>query len=143
MDILNVTGDLILAHYIKNSKLNHSLSIIYREYLNLDVSDFLDLSLQNNNNKNWNNFNNTQLFNNISIIVSNLIKLESIITNSFTIKELKLYREVELPLVRVLLDIENTGFKIQKNGFNNLKVELLELLQNLEKSIFVQSYHTI
>ncbi len=135
LDISNVVGDLILSHYIKNSKFNHSLSSIYNEYLNLTIIDIPDLFTYNKNSQ-WVKSNKNQIIQNTLIIIQNIIKIEKLITDSLTSNELKIYRELELPLSRVLFDIEKTGFKINKIEFKELQIELELLLKSIEDKIF-------
>lgn len=47
----------------------------------------------------------------------------------------KLYYEIELPLVEVLFDMENVGFKVDYNALCEISAVLKEKLLNLEKEI--------
>lgn len=53
---------------------------------------------------------------------------------------LKLYLEMELPLVYVLAEMEMTGFKVDINYLLNMKEEINEKLKNLEKEIYAISH---
>ncbi len=50
--------------------------------------------------------------------------------------QLKLLEEIELPLSRVLADMENIGFKADKKALQNMSAELGERISNIEKEIF-------
>ncbi|MCC2645688.1 MAG: polymerase, partial [Burkholderiales bacterium] len=136
LGLTNVTGDLTLAHYVQNSKDKHDLTTIYANMLNIEVIDIL---------------NNTQkasktsagskdiLINDLSNIVANCTCLENIITSTMSDKELKLYREVELPLVKVLVEMENNGIELDLAQFNKLDKELSKQLKNLENLIYADA----
>ncbi len=50
--------------------------------------------------------------------------------------QLKLLEEIELPLARVLADMENIGFKADKTALENMSTELGERISLIEKEIF-------
>ncbi len=51
-------------------------------------------------------------------------------------EQLKLLTEIELPLSRVLADMENVGFKADKTALQNMSEELGERISLIEKEIF-------
>ena len=51
-------------------------------------------------------------------------------------KQLKLLEEIELPLSRVLADMENVGFKADRNALENLSAELGERITSIQNQIF-------
>ena len=50
-----------------------------------------------------------------------------------------LYNDIELPLVYVLANMEITGFKVDRDYLEGMKIEIDEKLKNLEKSIYAIS----
>jgi len=50
--------------------------------------------------------------------------------------QLKLLQEIELPLARVLGEMESYGFLVDEKGLNNLSIELGEKIEELEKEIY-------
>ena len=50
--------------------------------------------------------------------------------------QLKLLEEIELPLSRVLADMENVGFKADKKALENMSAELGQRISLIEKEIF-------
>ena len=50
-----------------------------------------------------------------------------------------LYRDIELPLVYVLANMEITGFKVDRDYLEEMKVEINEKLKGLEKDIYAIS----
>ncbi|HIU06664.1 MAG TPA: DNA polymerase I [Candidatus Onthoplasma faecigallinarum] len=66
-----------------------------------------------------------------------LIKLKEIYINKLINNlQLKLYNEIELPLVRVLFDMEMFGLKIDSNQIKSLSVTYHEELDNITKKIY-------
>ena len=86
------------------------------------------------------------------IKLEDALKLNNIITNAkalalFKLREiyinklinnfqLKLYSDIELPLVKVLYDMEKTGIKINVDAIKNLSANYHEELSEVEKNIY-------
>lgn len=136
LPLKNVVGDLTLAHYIQNSKIKHDLSSIFADMLNLDILDILNNSLKTGKTANTSE---EILIKNLSTIVVNCQMLEEYIAAGMSEKELKLYREIELPLVNVLVKMENNGFELDLAAFNELDAELTKQLKNLENLIYAEA----
>ncbi|MBQ6847689.1 MAG: DNA polymerase I [Clostridia bacterium] len=51
-------------------------------------------------------------------------------------EQLKLLKEIEIPLSRVLSDMENVGFKVDKKALQNMSAELGERISLIEKEVF-------
>src|SRR6185437_7543928 len=99
LELYNVIGDLTLAHYVQNSKAKHDLTTIFADMLNLDVIDILNNTLKSSKAADTTE---EIIINSLSIIMANCVMLENSITTAMSDKELKLYRTIELPLVKVL-----------------------------------------
>ena len=66
-----------------------------------------------------------------------LIKLKEIFVNKLIKSlQLKLFSDVELPLVQVLFDMEKFGIKVDSNQIKNLSLSYHEELDNLTKKIY-------
>ena len=60
-----------------------------------------------------------------SSLINNLIKLREVINDEIKEKNMdELYFKIELPLIKVLMNMEYEGFKINKKYLEDLKVEL-------------------
>lgn len=67
---------------------------------------------------------------------NSLIKLKEIYLNKLiSDASLKLYSDIELPLVEVLFDMENTGFKVDTNQIKELSAKYHEELNSLTEKI--------
>lgn len=135
----NVVGDITLAHYIKDSKQNHSLSTIYKEYLNLEIIDLPTLNSKINKNSLWLSKDMAAIIANCSSIVGQALSLEQQIRQCLDPAELKLYQEVELPLAQILVKIETNGIKLDIAQFKILEQELSSRLFELENKIYAQA----
>ena len=117
--IESITFDALLAGYICNpSSSSYEISRLIAEYSSASVKlneDFDDV------------LKNACLF---KTACDNLLKeLEG--TN-----QLKLFTEIELPLARVLGDMELCGFLVDKEGLQNLSNELGERISVIEQKIY-------
>lgn len=135
----NVTGDLTLAHYIQNSRARHNLSTIYQELMDLVVTD-----IPNSNNKLtkdsiWLTNNLEAITRTLELVTSNCIMLEQHIVKQLSSLELKLYQDVEMVLVPVLVKMENDGIKLDIPAFKLLDNELNTQLKILENQIYLDA----
>lgn len=55
----------------------------------------------------------------------------------------KIFSDIDMPLVRVLADIEDNGIKIDKKLFGSLEVEAAERIAKLEKEIYAFAGHPL
>ncbi len=114
-NIKNITFDALLAGYICNPSSSYEIERLIAEYgcaVELDGDDFIK---------------NACCF---KVACDNLLKeLEK--TN-----QLKLFCEIELPLAKVLGDMELVGFKADKAGLQNMSEELTVRISELESKVF-------
>jgi len=69
--------------------------------------------------------------------------LKPVLDNKLQEMELtKLYNEIELPLCRVLAEMELDGFLVDKDALVRFGVDLSERISNLEKKIYEQAHET-
>lgn len=110
-DKLNVF-DILLAHYLINPEINHGLENLCANYLNIrnlgSPQNYLPYILQ------------------LSDIL--LAELENIDAR-------KLYYDIELPLVEVLVDMESRGVKIDTEMLNAYSIELAKQIKTVETRI--------
>ena len=133
----NLKGDLTLAHYIKNSKQKHTTASIYKEYLDFEVPELPAINTKPAKDSIW--LNDDQAIQNLEVIISNVINLESTIRNSMSKEELKLYTDVELPLAHILVEIETNGIKLDIAKFKILDQELNSGIKELEDKIYKEA----
>jgi DNA polymerase-1 len=140
IDINNIRADLVLLHYIHNSKQKHSLNDIYSTRLNIDL-DILDYDqLKTNKNYKQKLINNIPtIINNHIALVDNLDRLYLQIWQSLSVKEQNLYNYIELPLTQILIAMENIGIKIDTIKFRHLELELNNRLLQVTNQIYKEA----
>lgn len=137
LSLNNVTGDITLAHYIKNSKTSHHLSSIYPEYLNLDILDIPSITAKAlTKNDPWNLQSIDALIENAYLITDAIIAIEDIINKSLDAKERHLYQQIELPLCPILVEMEFAGIMLDLNKFADAHKELESKIGELENNIY-------
>lgn len=134
-----VIGDLTLLHYIKNSKLKHVTSMIYKDVIGLDVIDLPSINTKYTKDSVWHDNTSDIVNNKLLEIIDNAPNLESILLKSLDEEEFNLYKNIELPLAAILVDIENVGVKLDVAGFKVLETELSLRLKILEDKIYQDS----
>lgn len=130
----NVVADVNIAHYLLNSRLPQVLSKIYKSYLGLDVID-IALRLSEFDKKSVLN-SSTKLVENACLINENLITLEHYLLNQLSQNELNIYHNIELPIAKVLTDMENTGIQLDVNKFKQLSSTITSKIKELEDTIY-------
>lgn len=133
----NLHGDITLLHYIKNSKQKHITSIIYKDSLNLDVLDLPTINGKYTKDSVWHGNTEINLFNNDLITIINYANViaESIL-KTLDSNELNIYKNIELPLTSILVNIENEGIQLDTLQFKVLDAELSTRLKTLEDQIY-------
>ncbi len=118
-DITNVAFDAMLAGYICNpSASSYAVDRLFAEYgavlPNIDGET-------------------DELINNACLFYDLCKKLNTELENS---GQLELFNTIELPLAKVLGDMELIGFKVDKTGLQNMSQELGERIDKISSEIF-------
>lgn len=110
---LLIASDLEIAGYLLNPDYSHEFSALAKRYLNVDLNDSLGAR------------------------AAVAFKLKDIMDKEIKETELSyLYKEVELPLSKVLAKMELTGIKVDKKELAKLSKEFSLRMDELEESIF-------
>ena len=118
-DIENVISDVELSSYIKDSSRKHDLITQINENLEVVVNE-----------------------DDYHLLASYLLDLDEFYNQNLSEKELKLLKEVELPLALVLKDIENTGVKLDVEYLKTLGDEIDSKVSYFEEKIYSQAQCT-
>lgn len=133
----NLHGDITLLHYIKNSKQKHITSVIYKDVLNLDVIDLPTINGKYTKDSAWRGNTEMSIFNNNLITLLNYASIiEESILKTLDGDELNIYKNIELPLASILVNIEKEGIKLDTGQFKVLETELSARLKTLEDQIY-------
>ena len=126
--------DVFLASYIKNPSQNHDLSWQAFDHIN-HVSVDLDIDkktpLSELENLNWADFSMDNAF--------SVIQLTEYWKNELTAKELKIHDEIELPLSKVLAQMEFDGVAIDIDYMSELSEYMAQKMKEYEDKIFAIS----
>ncbi len=142
MNLLSIAGeitDITLAHYILNSQTKHDIANIYKTELNIETLNLENIYGIGAKAKKWSQLNLDEATNQAVNIVQNIRKLESQITQQLSAEELHIYKNIELPLTKVLFNMELAGIKIDKSGFAHLHMTLAQRLNQLEQQIYQET----
>lgn len=115
-DIKNVTFDAMLAGYICNPSSSYEVSRLIAEYGVVPENDFSDEFLKN--------------------AVGFKTACDNLYKELEKTNQLRLFNEIELPLARVLGDMELGGFLVDKDGLKQMSEELGERIKDLEQKIY-------
>lgn len=136
----NIGGDLQLASYIQNSLQKHELAAIINRgapYTNCqDYTEFLGKGAKRIN------FSSLDEAKRQEFIIANsqyMLEIHQIILSNLTQEEQKLYLEVELPLAKLLFQLEKVGMKIDITRLKLLSQEMHDKLRKLEDAIQMQT----
>lgn len=118
-DIINITFDAMLAGYLCNpSASSYSPDRLAQEY-GAVLPELVDCQ--------------DELIKNTCLFADTCEKLESELEKT---EQLTLLREIEIPLAKVLGDMELRGFLVDLNGLQNMSAELAERISVIENKIY-------
>ncbi|MCY2685709.1 DNA polymerase I [Salinimicrobium sp. TH3] len=129
--------DTMIAHYLINPDMRHSLNVLSETYLNYSPVFVEELLGKGKNQKSMRDIPLEQQTE-FSVEDSDVIlQLRQHFTPELKeAKTEKLFNEIEIPLVRVLADMELEGIKLDKDFLSSLSEELDKDITLLEKGIF-------
>ena len=114
--------DTTLAHYLINPDINHSTKIISENYLNY--------SIINGENK----------INNLSDRTNIIFQLKGLLEKELKQnKHISLYKEIEIPVLKVLASMEIEGINLDVAYLNKLSKETDKDIENTKKIIYSES----
>ncbi|MBZ9652373.1 DNA polymerase I [Psychroflexus montanilacus] len=132
--------DTMLAHYIINPDMRHNMNVLAETYLNYSPQPIEDLIGKGKNQKSMRTVDledQTQYAVEDADITFQL--------KTFFEKELKeasnepLFKDMEIPLLRVLAAMELEGINLDKSALENISEKLNEDIERLEKSVYEEA----
>lgn len=132
--------DTMLAHYIINPDMRHNMNVLAETYLNYSPQPIEDLIGKGKNQKSMRTVDledQTQYAVEDADITFQL--------KTFFEKELKeasnepLFKDMEIPLLRVLAAMEIEGINLDKSALENISEKLNEDIERLEKSVYEEA----
>ncbi|MTI66722.1 MAG: DNA polymerase I [Firmicutes bacterium] len=133
--------DSVIGQYLINpTQNNYNLKSLCNEYLNIEIKDEEELLGKGKKKKKFTDLEIEKLAEYHCTKVNVISKIEKLIMEK--IKEydmVDLFNNIEMPLIKVLADMEFNGFKVDIKKLESLEKEFQEKIDNLTKSIYALS----
>ncbi|MFD2588628.1 DNA polymerase I [Croceitalea marina] len=130
--------DTMLAHYLINPDMRHNMDVLAETYLNYTPVSITELIGKKG--KNQLSMRDVPLEKQTEYAVEDAditLQLAHHFRPELTeAKTEKLFNEIEIPLLRVLADMESEGINLDKDFLGSLSADLNTDIQNLERSIY-------
>lgn len=136
--VKGVLFDTMLAHYLINPDMRHNMDVLAETYLNYTPVSITELIGKKG--KNQLNMRDVPIEKQTEYAVEDAdITLQLAAHFRPELEEAKtekLFQDIEVPLLRVLADMENEGINLNKPFLNSLSEDLTSDIQNLEQKIY-------
>lgn len=138
IDFISPYEDISIGDYLLNpSKFEYSIKRQTYDYFSQEIEHEDNILGKGRDRKKFSEIDIDILGGYASSLINNLIKLREVINDEIKEKNMdELYFKIELPLIKVLMNMEYEGFKINKKYLENLKVELSNEVDEIEKKIY-------
>ncbi len=133
--------DTMLAHYLINPDMRHDPVVLAENYLNYRPINPIDLlGRGGKNQKSYWDLDQEDVANCTAEMADVTIRLRNHFLDELSQAEtLKLYQEIEIPLLRVLADMELEGINLDAPYLNGLSKTLDTDISRLQESIYTQA----
>ena len=136
IELNGVVSDVQLASYIKNPSRKHDLEIQSMENLNHAICEFANFEEIKKKKIKLQDANIENVSLHVCDEVSTILNLTEYWNKTLTKEELKILNEIEIPLSRVLAEMEYNGVSIDTNYLRELSDNMSDNLKKLEDEIF-------
>ena len=138
IDFITPYEDISIGDYLLNpSKFEYSIKRQTYDYFSQEIEHKDNILGKGRDRKKFSEIDIDILGGYASSLINNLIKLREVINDEIKEKNMdELYFKIELPLIKVLMNMEYEGFKINKKYLEDLKVELSNEVDEIEKKIY-------
>ncbi|WP_010518494.1 DNA polymerase I [Croceivirga radicis] len=138
VDVNGKLFDTMLAHYLINPDMRHNMDVLSETYLNYTPVSITELIGKKG--KNQLSMRQVPLDKQTEYAVEDA-DVTFQLAQHFKpeleeAKTTKLFEEIEIPLLRVLADMESEGINLDKNFLNSLSTELDNDIKSLEQKVF-------
>ena len=138
IDFISPYEDISIGDYLLNpSKFEYSIKRQTYDYFSQEIEHEDNILGKGRDRKKFSEIDMDILGGYASSLINNLIKLREVINDEIKEKNIdELYFKIELPLIKVLMNMKYEGFKINKKYLEDLKVELSNEVDEIEKKIY-------
>ncbi|MBP1617044.1 MAG: polymerase [Bacteroidetes bacterium] len=129
--------DTMIAHYLLNPELRHNMDYLAETYLKYQTIHIDELiGPRGKNQKNMSQLDPSQIVDYASEDADITLQLKEIFEKEIEKNQLNhLLYEIELPLLKVLCEMEFNGVRVDKNALQESSIVLTNKLQEVEKEI--------
>ena len=128
--------DCMLSSYVKNPSRKHDLDIQSFENLDHAITSLASYSTNSRKSLNLKDLSLTDVMDWAVDRVSVIIKLADYWIKNLEDGEYKFFKEIEMPLSRVLADMEFVGVSVDKDYLGNLTEQMNEIVKDNERKIY-------
>ncbi len=139
LEVNNVIFDPMLADYIKDSSLKHGLKQQALSYLHYEMKDAEELLGKGKSARAICSIELDDVFNYFTDDVFAIYELAKYHTQHFNDKEANLLYDIELPLTKVLFEMERVGVSIDTKYLDELRESISVDLKRLEEEIYAEA----
>src|SRR5699024_2234659 len=141
IDIKNITFDSMIGQYLLNpAQSNYDIDELSREHLNINIRNEEELLGKGRKKKSYKDLKVQERANYFSILIDMVFMLENPIKRLNASQGMEeLFYNIELPLIKVLANMEYVGFKININVLEELKEEFNKKIDKLTEEIYTLS----
>ncbi len=141
VDIRGPLFDTMIAHYLINPDMRHTLGVLAETYLNYTPQTLNDLFGKKGKNQGKMRDVSLELQTEYAVEDADIIlQLKQHFAPELKeAKTEKLFHEIEIPLVRVLADMELEGINLDEDFLQSLSADLEKDIQELEKNIYKEA----
>lgn len=134
----NLTFDASIGEYIINpSQSNLSINKLSEEYFENYGPDIEEILGKGKNKRKYEDLTEEELLNYTGFILETLEKLEPLMLKIIKDRKMdELFDEIEMPLIEVLAQMENTGVLVDKETLDELGIEFEGEINNLIEEIY-------
>ncbi|WP_347713803.1 DNA polymerase I [uncultured Parvimonas sp.] len=136
-EVNNYEDVMILEYLVDSNKGNYDITKVSEELLHLEIIDLKERFGKGKNKKTFFDLDEDIIVKYISQYVFAISELYSIFVQKVKENNLySLYENVEKPLVKILVDMEKTGVKVDKNKILELNEEYSKLADEYEQRVY-------
>lgn len=141
IDIKNISFDSVIGQYLLNpAQSNYGINELSKEHLKIEIKGEEELLGKGKKKKAYKDLGLEERANYFSTLVDMVFMLEDPIKGLIASLGMeRLFYNIELPLIKVLANMEYVGFKINMNVLEELEEEFNNKIDNLTKEIYTLS----
>jgi len=136
INIKGIVFDVELASYVANPSDRHDLDIQAIENIDHSISVYAEPEDIKKNNLSYENVGADVLLTPVCDETSTILELSTYWSEKLNESELKILSDIEIPLAKVLADMEYNGVSVDTNYLKNLSDTMNEKLTELETKIY-------